>query len=1346
MKNIQVFRKIKANLDANIVGQCVDVDNKRLFVLLHDFNILETQGDRFEVNPVKHDFDGKSIGIANTTSEDVILVEFVVETGSILVVLRQGYFVQIGVSSFSPPSGCPYKHSKDISSMKLSPDQDLIALADIDNNLLIMTLDFSTIYTSNALHQNESLHKPVGVGWGSKETQFFGLDGRPSKEKDDKDKVVLSAEELARSEQIQTSNMFKQFRTKQAKSTLIDWRGDGQLIATLTYIPETKRHYLKVWNRNLELQYMSEQLITMEEGLISWIPNGQYICCGQRREQRINEIALFEKNGMVHQRITLPTMFADLYIRDLSWSPDSKILAIIGVQFFISESNVNKRHILMLYTMQNFHYYLKYSSYLPSCNEYFIRWNLINQNRLHISSSSGQCYEYDCTFEVTFTQDYSTVAVMDANKILITPLNICNIPPPMFACKIELDTLIQRIIICPKSILSMFILTISNELIYISRGSSEAKIYDGLTTSFCLENESIKSFNQNLGPFSSLNIENGECYQNFTPQDGCFLVASKQDGSDCEVHVINLQQSTANHEVVTKIENKQIVYIAKNCTKNNLILLLDDSTCVELNLLTGEINRRFSIGQTAERLHVIDARYVDISSGAVVLLTQDYVLRLNEILLANCCTSFRMTENFLIYTTTENMMHFIPVNKTPIKENQCDIESWIQPIEAGGTLVIASEQDSKVILQMPRGNIEILHPRILVLLSITTQLDCHDYVGAMKQARRHRVDLNFLCDYLIRRHGESFFSETLNKFVLNIVEYDPSQLSLFITELSQDDSLSGRYENVMKFLPLKGLDLKSVSMKDKVNKICSSIDLEELRSFDRVQSKLLCLLKQDPRKIEAALRTIAMYETAEERDSLLKFLLYFINIEQLFLDALSTYDTDLALMVAGASTKDPKEYLALLDDFNAIKHEHLRRYRINLHIKNYEQAFKNLLYYFPDAPDQDAIKQELISLVESKRIYKYATREISDQVLTNVLGEDGVVDIATMLWSKYGDYLLEKRYHLEAGLAYSKSIVSFARNRDNFDKAIKCFLLIEDWERCLVLLTRYYVDEPVKEELLYRISKMLMDRGKFAEAIVVRQPIKDDRLANELIGSRSWHLGAFVATRENSLNVVKDVSHLVREEICGQCVVWKAELATAKSQFERLKELITTDQARRKSHLDADNCYTSDSLSTIDGSDASSIAASGQEKVARSGAPSIKTRTSSRSTKSQTERAKKINLKVGSRYEDIALILELKKFVSKQKSNSDLARSLVATDAEFSLVDQVDESMGSFNEILLECFELARQVQSQLWPKSDQRDQRFSLYIRFSDLLSPPRETFENVDFEILIRPEMPKTLSLLEF
>ena len=79
-------------------------------------------------------------------------------------------------------------------------------------------------------------------------------------------------------------------------------------------------------------------------------------------------------------------------------------------------------------------------------------------------------------------------------------------------------------------------------------------------------------------------------------------------------------------------------------------------------------------------------------------------------------------------------------------------------------------------LQMPRGNLECIHPRALVLSMAKRRLDTLDYAAAMELLRRHRISLNLFVD-----HDPALFAGNVAKFVADTE--DVQRICLFVADL-----------------------------------------------------------------------------------------------------------------------------------------------------------------------------------------------------------------------------------------------------------------------------------------------------------------------------------------------------------------------------------------------------------------------------------------------------------------------------------------------------------------------------------------------------------------------------------
>lgn len=53
----------------------------------------------------------------------------------------------------------------------------------------------------------------------------------------------------------------------------------------------------------------------------------------------------------------------------------------------------------------------------------------------------------------------------------------------------------------------------------------------------------------------------------------------------------------------------------------------------------------------------------------------------------------------------------------------------------------------KLVMQLPRGNLETIVPRIPMLYSIRNHLKAKHYISAFLECRKQRVNTNLICDY-----------------------------------------------------------------------------------------------------------------------------------------------------------------------------------------------------------------------------------------------------------------------------------------------------------------------------------------------------------------------------------------------------------------------------------------------------------------------------------------------------------------------------------------------------------------------------------------------------------------------
>lgn len=92
--------------------------------------------------------------------------------------------------------------------------------------------------------------------------------------------------------------------------------------------------------------------------------------------------------------------------------------------------------------------------------------------------------------------------------------------------------------------------------------------------------------------------------------------------------------------------------------------------------------------------------------------------------LATNANSFCCASGFAIYVTTAHEAHFVPIRElfstlSPDRK----VESEVRRVERGSRIVTVVSSNMALVLQMPRGNLETVNPRPLVLEVVKKDVD-----------------------------------------------------------------------------------------------------------------------------------------------------------------------------------------------------------------------------------------------------------------------------------------------------------------------------------------------------------------------------------------------------------------------------------------------------------------------------------------------------------------------------------------------------------------------------------------------------------------------------------------------
>lgn len=215
-----------------------------------------------------------------------------------------------------------------IKAISWSHDQEVVAVVTPDHKLIVMNVVYEPISESNLLDDHFGEGEFINVGWGRKETQFHGTEGKAAAKKKPDEILVEDVNALD-------------------QRVSIVWRGDDELFA-VSYVTNIGRMF-KVFDKEGVLKFTSEKCAGLEAP-IAWRPSGSWIAVPHILPNKYT-IALFEKNGLRHREIVLPFKQDEEKVAKLLWSSDSEILAVY--------TECGATSTVYLYTICNYHWYQK---------------------------------------------------------------------------------------------------------------------------------------------------------------------------------------------------------------------------------------------------------------------------------------------------------------------------------------------------------------------------------------------------------------------------------------------------------------------------------------------------------------------------------------------------------------------------------------------------------------------------------------------------------------------------------------------------------------------------------------------------------------------------------------------------------------------------------------------------------------------------------------------------------------------------------------------------------------------------------------------------------------------------
>ncbi|XP_026872147.2 elongator complex protein 1 isoform X2 [Electrophorus electricus] len=1105
-----------------------------------------------------------------------------------------------------------------LTAMSWSPDQELVTLSTGQETVILMTKDFEPL-SEVAIHQDEfGEGEFITVGWGKKETQFHGSEGK------------LAAQRKAA--EVQPAVPWDDRRPR------ITWRGDGQLFAISAICPHTGCRKVRVWNRECILQATSEVVNGLEQPLC-WKPSGSLMASTQRHPNK-HSVVFMEKNGLLHGDFTLPFTKDQVKVKELLWNSDSTVLAI-WLEDLTPGEDGNPNTYLQLWTVGNSHWYLKQSLHFgcePSRAPACVCWDPEKPLRLHVLTQGWASFTYDWGW---FTErslgddawDNANVAVIDGAKVLVTTFRQCVVPPPMCAYELQLPAAVNQVTFRaqPQRTNELAVLTADGRLHIYGPGTGEEKVPETGPCGFrvvsqpsVLQRTYSASVDQQGVLLMRLLLWLREdvfaavgCGDGPTESRILILAPAERQGSErqleirsevkVEGHVISMCSSPRSGTLAVQLEDGQIRRVFWDTLKVAVTDWKDSMGC--------SVNFPLPCVHTA--LCAINGQ------EHLIGLTERSHLYIGNCEVASNVSSFVMYDEFLLLTTHAHTCRCLHLATMSVKDVQAALSSEsaqndesARRVERGSRIVTVVPQDTRLVLQMPRGNIETIHHRALVLAQLRKWLDDLKFREAFESMRKLRINLNLVYD-----HSPRVFLENVEWFLKQIDSVN--HINLFLTELKEEDTTKTMYP-----LPVgKACQPASEAgggVRKKVDLVCDALR-SAMETLDP-QKYCLCILTSHVRKttpeLEIALQKVhelrgenypkgqvfvtncvlmnpPSAEHAVGAGEALKYLLFLVNVNELYEHSLGTYDFDLVLMVAEKSQKDPKEYLPFLNMLKTLELNY-QRYTIDKHLKRFRKA----LHHLSKCGEEHFT--ELVNLVKDQRLYSEAL-----QLYPSDSQQHKVLTVA------YAEYLLEQQQAEEAGLLLWRC--------GEMPRALQAFVSCTSWRHALAVATHI----PVTQE------KLLEMRRATEAALLLEQYAKDcEEAISALVTGAAWEEALRLIYLYSRQDIIE--THLkpaLLEAHSMQVAFLESQMALFTRYKSRLAVVLEQKEKTKLLLIDEDgpDCGEAELYS-----EASSVLTGSRfgSKYSHSNS-----RISSRSSKNRRKaEGKKHSLKEGSPFEDIALL------------------------------------------------------------------------------------------------------------
>ncbi|OIT03214.1 PREDICTED: elongator complex protein 1 isoform X1 [Nicotiana attenuata] len=1061
------------------------------------------------------------------------------------------------------------------------------------------------------------------------------------------------------------------YSSNYSSESSVSWRGDGKYFATLSRVNNSHLSHkkLKIWERDSGALHSVSESKPFMGSTLDWMPSGAKIAAvyDRKEDRKCPSIVFFERNGLERSSFCL-NVEVDATVEFVKWNCNSDLLAAVV--------RGEKYDSLRIWFLSNNHWYLKQEIRYMKDDRVRFMWDPIKPQELISWTVGGDITTYNFVW-ITAVMNNSVALVIDDSKILITPLSLSLIPPPMYLFCLKFPSAIQSMAFCSKSSLKHLAASLSDGRLCVVELPAidcweelEGKEFDVEAASFDSGDRSFIHLawldSHKLLGVSHSQISNSAIKESSKDEHSIYclheieLVCS-EDRISSSVTCSGWHAKVLNR---LSLEGTVIGIVPDQGNGCSAYVQFDGGKVFEYALKVADargLHRKrddMSFSSSCPWMDLVQIGGCLPQKALLFGLDDSGRLLVGERTLCNNCSSFSFYSNSADYTVThlilatkQDLLFIIDISDILKGELEVkygnflavfkhkkgeDERNYIQIWERGAKIVgVLHGDESAIILQTVRGNLECIYPRKLVLASIINALIQGRYKDALLMVRRHRIDFNVIIDHC----GWQNFVQSAAEFVKQVNNL--SYITEFVCSIKNEKIMETLYKNY-RSLPhdneakaVEHGDLESSHGNSKIHSVLLAIRKALEEHVAESPARELCILttlaRSDPPALEKALERIKiirekelsgsddlrreLYPSAEEA---LKHLLWLSDSEAVFEAALGLYDLNLAAIVALNSQKDPKEFLPYLQELENMPIV-LMQYNIDLRLQRFETALQHIVSagdaYFEDC---------MILMKKNPHLFPLGLQLVTDSVKKNQVLE------------AWGDHLSSRKCFEDAATTYLCCSC--------LNKALKAYRECGNWGGVLTVAGLIKLGKEEVLQLAHELCEELQALGKTGDAAKIALDYCADVNAGTgfLVSAREWEEAlrtAFLHRRDDLVQEVRTASLECASSLVGEYEEGLEKVGKYLTRYLAVRQrrllLAAKLQLDERSINELDDDTASETSSNFSGMSAYTLG------TRKGSAASIK---SSASTKARDMRRQRNRGKIraGSPGEEIALVEHLK--------------------------------------------------------------------------------------------------------